>query len=76
MKRLRPLVIAFAALVTAASSTASPSAVDDLMIDMRITPLDPQAPPPPLTVMTLDGGRVSLADIRGHVALVYFWATW
>ena len=74
MKRLLPLVIV-AALLTAASSTAAPSAVDDLMIDMEITPLEPQAPPP-LTVMTLDGGPVKLADVRGHVVLVYFWATW
>src|SRR5204863_10017769 len=34
MKRLLPLVIV-AALLTAASSTAAPSAVDDLMIDME-----------------------------------------
>ena len=45
------------------------------MIDMEITPLEPQAPPP-LSVMTLDGGPVKLADVRGHVVLVYFWATW
>ena len=75
MKRLRPLVIAFAALVTVASSTASPSAVDDLMIDMQITPLDPRDAPP-FSVTTLDGGPISLADVRGHVVLVYFWATW
>ena len=74
MKRLLPLVIV-AALLTAASSTAAPSAVDDLMIDMENTPLEPQALPP-LSVMTLDGGPVKLADVRGHVVLVYFWATW
>jgi cytochrome oxidase Cu insertion factor (SCO1/SenC/PrrC family) len=42
---------------------------------MRVTPLEPQAPPP-LTVTTVDRASVSLADLRGQVVLVYFWATW
>jgi cytochrome oxidase Cu insertion factor (SCO1/SenC/PrrC family) len=75
MTRIRSLVLAIVTLATAAASTAAPAAVDDLMMDMRITPIDAQAPPP-LTVTTLDGGRVTLADMRGHVVLVYFWATW
>ena len=75
MTRLRPLVLAFVTLLAATASTASRSAVDDLMMDMRITPLDREAPPP-LTVTTLDGARVALTDVHGHVVLVYFWATW
>jgi cytochrome oxidase Cu insertion factor (SCO1/SenC/PrrC family) len=69
------LVLAIAILGTTATSAAAPSALDDLMMDMRITPLDREAPPP-LAVTTLDGGRVTLADVRGRVALIYFWATW
>ena len=72
---LRSLVLAIAVLGTTATSTAAPSALDDVMMDMRITPLDREAPPP-LAVTTLDGGRVTLADFRGRVVLVYFWATW
>jgi len=75
MRRLRLLVLAITTLATAAASVAAPSAVDDLMMDMRITPLDPQAAPP-LAVETLTGARVTLADVKGHVVLVYFWATW
>lgn len=75
MTRIRSLLLAILTLATAVASSAAPAAVDDLMMDMRITPLDAQAPPP-LTVTTLDGGLVSLADARGHVVLVYFWATW
>jgi cytochrome oxidase Cu insertion factor (SCO1/SenC/PrrC family) len=75
MKFLRPLVLAFVVLLAVSASTASRSVVDDLMMDMRITPLDRVAPPP-LTVTTLDGARVELADAHGHVVLVYFWATW
>jgi thiol-disulfide isomerase/thioredoxin len=33
-------------------------------------------PAPGLAVTTLDGDRVSLADLRGRVVLVDFWATW
>lgn len=75
MTRLRSLVLAIAVLGTTAASPAAPAALDDLMMDMRVTPFDSHAPPP-LAVTTLDGGRVTLADFRGHVVLVYFWATW
>ncbi|MCG6989178.1 MAG: TlpA family protein disulfide reductase [Gemmatimonadetes bacterium] len=31
---------------------------------------------PDFTVKTLNGGKLSLSDLRGHVVLVNFWATW
>jgi cytochrome c biogenesis protein CcmG/thiol:disulfide interchange protein DsbE len=34
------------------------------------------APAPPATLVTLDGQRVSTADLRGHVVILTFWATW
>ena len=73
MKRLLLGLVVLLAIVT--PSAAGPRAVDDLMMDMQIAPLDPQAPPP-LAVEALTGGRVTLADVKGHVVLVYFWATW
>ena len=75
MKRPQPVVLAFLVLISAVASAAGPPTIDDLMLDMQITPVDPQ-PAPPLTVETLKGGRVTLADVKGHVVLVYFWATW
>ena len=54
---------------------AQGKALEDLMIDLNIAPFEPQAAPP-LSVVTLDGVRVSLADIKGQAVLVYFWATW
>ena len=62
-------------LASVPASLAARSALDDLMIDMRVTPVEAQAPPP-LTVSTLEGRTVSLADYRGDAVLVYFWATW
>ena len=31
---------------------------------------------PPLAADTLEGGHVDLRDLKGHVVLVNFWATW
>lgn len=31
---------------------------------------------PPITLRTLDGRRISIADLRGKVVIVTFWATW
>jgi cytochrome c biogenesis protein CcmG, thiol:disulfide interchange protein DsbE len=73
--RLRESLLAVVVLAAAVAATAAPRPLDDLMMDMQIAPLDPRAAPP-LSVTTLDGAPVSLADLRGHVVLVYFWATW
>jgi cytochrome c biogenesis protein CcmG/thiol:disulfide interchange protein DsbE len=31
---------------------------------------------PPATLVTLDGQRISTADLLGHVVILTFWATW
>lgn len=41
----------------------------------QIKPTKPR-PAPELNLPTLDGGRVNLADLRGRVVLVNFWAVW
>jgi cytochrome oxidase Cu insertion factor (SCO1/SenC/PrrC family) len=57
------------------SSTARAKGLDDLMMDLNIAPFDPRTPPA-LAVTTLEGRRLTLADVKGRAALVYFWATW
>ena len=64
------LVLAFAG-----PSTAAANALEDRMMDLNIAPLEP-ATPPALVATTLDGARVTLADVRGKAVLIYFWATW
>jgi cytochrome c biogenesis protein CcmG, thiol:disulfide interchange protein DsbE len=49
--------------------------IADLAIDFRMNPLDGQAAPA-FTLSALDGKRLSLADFKGQVVLLYFWASW
>jgi hypothetical protein len=32
--------------------------------------------PPPWQLERVGGGRLALADLKGQVALLYFWTTW
>ena len=77
-RRLVTLGTALAVLLAVLPVTLAPAqgrALEDLMMELNIAPFEPQTAPP-LTVTTLDGVRVSLADIKGQAVLVYFWATW
>ena len=40
------------------------------------TPYDPPKPAPEFSLPDLDGHSVALAELRGKVTLVFFWATW
>ncbi len=39
-------------------------------------PYDPPKPAPAFSLPDLDGRQVALADLRGKVTVVFFWATW
>ena len=54
---------------------AAADTIADLAIDFRMNPLDGQAAPA-FTLSALDGKRRSLADFKGQVVLLYFWASW
>ena len=40
------------------------------------SPYDLPKPAPAFSLPSLDGRPVALADFRGKVTLVFFWATW
>ena len=81
MTHLRRLALGVVALalaagaLTPAAPRAQGKALEDLMMDLSVTPLEAQ-PAPPLTVTTLEGDRLSLADMKGQAVLLYFMATW
>lgn len=62
------------ALAVAAPARAADD-VDRLLRELQLTAL-PGERPAPFALPAVNGGSVSLADHRGKVVLVYFWATW
>lgn len=43
---------------------------------MNIHPYDPPKPAPPFSLPDLEGRTRTLADFRGKVLVLFFWATW
>jgi cytochrome oxidase Cu insertion factor (SCO1/SenC/PrrC family) len=68
-------VVALAIGALVPGPRAQGKSLEDLMMDLNIAPLEPQAAPT-LSVTTIDGGRQTLADLKGQAVLVYFMATW
>ena len=44
--------------------------------DFEVQTYAPPKPAPAFSLPGLDGRVTSLSDLRGHVALLFFWATW
>jgi cytochrome oxidase Cu insertion factor (SCO1/SenC/PrrC family) len=76
MKGTRSRFIGLVALAAVLSTgIAAAGSVDDLLFDLQLVPLDGQRPHD-FSLPGLDGRRIALRDLRGHVVLLYFWATW
>ena len=59
------------AFVTAPALAAGPN-----FEALQIEPYEPPKPAPGFSLPDLDGKVRSLADVRGKVVLLFFWATW
>ena len=62
-------------LALAAPAGAAADGIDGLLHALQLTVL-PGSQPPAFALPAVDGAKVGLADHKGKVVLVYFWATW
>jgi peroxiredoxin len=66
------------ALLVGGLAWVAPVTADDIdrhLRELQLVAL-PGERPPAFSLARVDGGRTSLAEHRGKVVLVYFWATW
>ena len=71
--RHRPLglLVAAARLAVATGTFAAPD-----FAAMRVDRIEPPKPAPAFELPDLAGATHRLADLRGKVVLLFFWATW
>lgn len=71
---MRRALRAAAAMLLAATVATSAAAAD--LSALKLTPYDPPKAAPAFSLPDLSGKPWSLADARGKVTLLFFWATW
>ncbi len=62
-------------VVLLSTTVAAADRIGDLLVDLRLVPLEGQ-PAPAWSLPGLDARSVSLAELKGHVVFLYFFATW
>jgi hypothetical protein len=73
--------LTLALLLATLTAVATPAAaadktLDDLLFDLQLVPLAGQVPASFALERLGDGQKTTLAEQRGQVVMLYFWATW
>jgi len=58
------------------SSSANSIDISGLTSAMNMYSLSPPETAPDFTLMSLNGSKIQLSELRGKVVLLSFWATW
>ena len=72
---MRRLAVQGLALTFLLGATLASAAAPDWAV-MKFQPYSPVKPAPAVALPDLEGKTWSLADQRGKVVLLFFWATW
>jgi hypothetical protein len=71
MRRILATVVVAASLAATAAMAAPPD-----FASMQVQHLDPAKPAPAFALPDLAGGTHRLAELKGKVVMLFFWATW